>query len=185
MKIGIDISQVVYGTGVSFYTKELVKNLLKVDRENEYVLFGGYLRRKRDLTSFVASLAGHFQTRLIPFPPVVANLLWNKLHIIKFEGLAGKVDVYHSSDWAQAPSKAFKVTTVHDVAPFKFPKLTPKIIVNVHTARFKRIAEDVDRVIVPSRTTKNDLIEMGLEESRIKVVYEAPVKISSRKSLKR
>ena len=37
MRIGIDVSQVVYGTGVSNYTKELVKNLLKVDKENEYV----------------------------------------------------------------------------------------------------------------------------------------------------
>lgn len=174
MKIGLDISQAVYGTGVSFYTKELVKNLLKVDRENEYVLFGGYLRRKRDLTSFVASLAGRFQTRLILFPPVMANLLWNRLHILKFENLAGKVDVYHSSDWAQAPSQAFKVTTIHDLVPFKFPKLAPKSIVNTHTARFKRIVEEVDRVIVPSRATKKDLLEMGMDEGRIRVIYEAP-----------
>jgi len=174
MKIGIDISQVVYGTGVSIYTKELVKSLLKVDHENEYILFGGYLRRKGDLTSFVSSLAGRFQTRLIPFPPVVANLLWNRLHILKFEDIAGKIDVYHSSDWAQAPSDAFKVTTIHDLAPFKFPRLTPKSIISAHTARLKWVVKEVDRVIVPSFSTKADLVELGIEERRIRVIYEAP-----------
>ena len=43
MKIGIDISQVPYGTGVSYYTKELIRSLLEVDKENECLLFGGYL----------------------------------------------------------------------------------------------------------------------------------------------
>ena len=42
MKIGIDVSQVPYGTGVSYYTKELIRSLLEVDKENEYLLFGGY-----------------------------------------------------------------------------------------------------------------------------------------------
>lgn len=38
MKIAIDISQIVYGTGVSVYTKSLVENLLKIDEDNEYLL---------------------------------------------------------------------------------------------------------------------------------------------------
>ena len=41
MKIAIDISQIVYGTGVSTYTENLIKNLLKIDKENEYLLFCG------------------------------------------------------------------------------------------------------------------------------------------------
>ena len=52
MKIGIDVSSVVYGTGVSIYTRNLVKNLLSIDKENEYLLFGGTLRRKDDLDIF-------------------------------------------------------------------------------------------------------------------------------------
>ena len=46
MKIGIDITQVIYGTGVSVYTKNLVKELLKLDTKNQYLLFGGSLRQK-------------------------------------------------------------------------------------------------------------------------------------------
>ena len=40
MRIGIDISQIDYHGGVAIYTQELVRNLVALDRENEYVLFG-------------------------------------------------------------------------------------------------------------------------------------------------
>ena len=49
MRICIDVSQAVYGTGVGDYTKNLVTHLLRVDSENEYVLFGGALRRRGEL----------------------------------------------------------------------------------------------------------------------------------------
>jgi glycosyltransferase involved in cell wall biosynthesis len=177
MKIGIDISQVPYGTGVSYYTKELIRSLLEVDRENEYLLFGGYLRRRKDLTSFSSSLSGKFSSRFYPFPPTLADIVWNRLHLLKIERFMGKVDVYHSSDWAQAPSDAFKVTTVHDLAPIKFPKLTHKRIISAHYARLKWVVKEVDRVIVPSEATKNDLLELGMNEEKIRVIYEAASKV--------
>lgn len=43
MRIAIDISQIVYGTGVSQYTENLVRHLLKIDKNNRYVLFGSSL----------------------------------------------------------------------------------------------------------------------------------------------
>lgn len=44
MRIGIDVSQVVYkGTGVGSYTENLVKNLIKIDDSNQYILFGKVL----------------------------------------------------------------------------------------------------------------------------------------------
>jgi len=177
MKIGIDISQVPYGTGVSVYTKELVRSLLEVDKENEYLLFGGYLRRRKDLAGFASSLSGRFNARFFPFPPTLADILWNRLHLLKIERFMGKVDVYHSSDWAQAPSDAFKVTTIHDLAPIKFPKLTPKRIISAHYARLKWVVNEVDRVIVPSQATKNDLLELGINEKKIRVIYEAASKV--------
>lgn len=180
MKIGIDVSQVIYGKGVSFYTRNLVENLLSVDKENEYVLFGGSLRRKKDLESFASSLAGKFTTRFVLFPPTLANIVWNRLHLFTIERFIGKVDVYHSSDWAQAPSEAFRVTTIHDIAPFKFPELNPggiRNILSAHKARLKWVEAEVDRVIVPSEATKKDLVELGMDEGKIRVIYEAPGKV--------
>lgn len=175
MKIGIDISQVVYKTGVSHYLTNLVKNLLLIDKQNEYILFAGTLRRRKDIINTLDEFKGNFSKKICPFPPTVSNLLWNSLHVFPIERLIGKVDVFHSSDWAQPPTKAYKVTTVHDLAPLKFPKNTHPKIVKVHKRRLKWITKEVDKIIVPSKATKADLIDLKIEEKRICVIPEAPI----------
>lgn len=179
MRIGIDVSQVVYGTGVAEYTKLLLKNLSRIDVENEYVLYGGSLRQGKRLQFMISNLllGNNFSLKQYPIPPTLADLIWNRLHIFKIENLIGKVDVFHSSDWTQAPSDAFKVTTVHDLAPILFPHLTPRKIVHTHLVRLTRVKEEVDRVIVPSQATRMDLIKFGVDEEKIRVVLEAPAEI--------
>ncbi len=174
MRVGIDISQVVYGTGVSTYTKRLVENLLKYYKDTEYVLFGGSLRRTADLKQFFNELRGNFEKKKYPLPPYLTNILWNKLHILPIEAFIGKVDVFHSSDWTQPPTSAFKVTTVHDLSHLKYPKLSHPKIISAQNARLKWVRKEVNRVIVPSITTKNDLIEEGFDGNIIRIIPEAP-----------
>ena len=171
MRIAIDISQIVYGTGVSDYTKNLVENLLKIDKEDDYVLFAGTLRRKQDILDVFP------QSKVFPIPPTLSNLLWNRLHILPIEKLIGQVDVFHTSDWAEPPSKAFKVTTVHDLAPFLYPNLFPRDlirnIVDAHKHRILWVKEETKRVIVPTKATKEDLMSLGFDEKIIRVIPEA------------
>lgn len=175
MKIAIDASQIIYGTGVSRYIENLILNLLKIDKENEYLVFGGSLRRRHELLSKVLRLGvGRDSTKIFSLPPTLVDIIWNKLHILPIEKLIGKVDVLHTSDWTEPPSKAFKVTTVHDLTPIKFPRITPPVILSAHRRRLKWIARESDRIIVPSINTKNDLIEYGFDESIIRVTPEAP-----------
>lgn len=174
MKIGIDISQIVYETGVSNYTKELVRNLLKVDSDNEYVLFGGALRQLGTLKEFLGGTSGNFSSKVFPIPPTLADVIWNRLHILPIEKLIGDTEVFHSSDWTQPPSSSFKVTTIHDLAPIRFPKLTPQKIYEAHKARLSWVKKEVDRIIVPSNATKNEMLKIGFEEAKIRVIPEAP-----------
>jgi hypothetical protein len=171
MRIAIDISQVVYETGVSHYVRNLVSNLLKIDDKNEYVLFGGTLRRKSDILGVFP------QARVFPLPPVAADFIWNRLHILPIEKFVGKVDVFHSSDWAEAPSSAFKVTTIHDLAPLLYPNLFPRDIirniVSAHKRRLSWVAKESKRLIVPSNATKDDLINLGFDEDMVRVIPEA------------
>jgi glycosyltransferase involved in cell wall biosynthesis len=173
MRIGIDVSQVVYGTGVSVYTKELVKSLLKVDKKNEYVLFGGSLRRRGELKKFISTLEGNYSTKIVPLSPSVADFLWNRLHWGKPEWFLGKIDIFHSSDWTQPPTNAYKVTTVHDLSFFKYPKITPKKIISAQQRRMSRVLKEVDKVIVPSEATKKDLLDLGFDEEKVRVIPEA------------
>ena len=177
MKIAIDISQVMYGTGVSVYTQNLVENLLKIDTANKYILFGGSLRRFKELNSLMTSIGvtvhGNSKLKLYPIPPTMADLIWNKLHILPIEALTGKVDVFHSSDWTQPPSEAFKVTTIHDLVPLKYPEISHPSVTATHKARLKWVVKEVDRVIVPSKITAADVAELGIDKNKIRIIPEA------------
>jgi len=172
MRIAIDISQIVYGTGVSVYTKNLVENLLNLDRKNEYILFAGVLRKRQDIKRFVRNLKGNYKTKILPIPPKLSDILFNKIHFVGIEKFIGKQDVFHSSDWTQPSYDGFKVTTVHDLSPLLFPKSTPKNIYSAHKDRIKWVLKEVDRIIVPSGQTKKDLVKIGADEKIIRVIHE-------------
>ena len=168
VKIAIDISQIVYGTGVSTYTENLVKSLLKLDTDDEYILFAGAFRRRGDIL-------GKFpQTKVFPIPPVAADLIWNKLHVFPIEKLIGNVDVFHTSDWAEPPSSAFKVTTVHDLYALKYPKMVHPKVLEVHKRKLSWVIRESRRIIVPSNSTKGDLTDLGVDGSIIRIIPEAP-----------
>jgi glycosyltransferase involved in cell wall biosynthesis len=168
MKIAIDISQIVYGTGVSTYTKQLVKSLLKVDTENEYKLFAGVLQRHMDVLDVFP------QAKTFPIPPIIADIIWNRFHILPIEKLIGNIDVLHTSDWTEPPSSAHKVTTVHDLYPLKFPRMVDPKVVAVLKRKISWVIKESKLVIVPSLSTKIDLVNLGIKEDFIRTVPEAP-----------
>ena len=79
MKIGIDISQIVYGTGVSKYTEYLVENLLKIDKRNQYILFGSSLRQTEKLIRFKEKFLENknVQFKIVKLPPKILEFIWN------------------------------------------------------------------------------------------------------------
>ena len=169
MRIGIDVSQMAYkGTGVANYTKNLVKNLLRIDQENEYVFFFASLRRKPPRLP---------NLRAFRIPPTLLEFLWNRLHLFPIEWFIGKVDVFLSSDWTQPPTlKAKKVTTVHDLSPWKYPRTFPSKIVAVHKRRMKWVKKECEAIICDSKATKRDMIKiLGIPRSKLKVVYPGGV----------
>jgi len=174
MKIAIDLSPILYGTGVSHYRENLVRNLLKIDKTNEYLLYGGSFRRFNELKDRIKKLSKDQEVKTFPIPPTLADIIWNKLHILPIEKLIGSVNLVHTSDWAEPPSIFPKITTIHDLIPLKFPKVTPPVIVAAHKERLKWVKKESKRIIVPSQTTKNDLVEFGFNEDIIRVIYEAP-----------
>lgn len=176
MKIGIDISQIIYGTGVSNYTRNLVTALLKLDKQNEYVLFGGTLRRTGELQDFHARLSSKNQLKIFPFSPTIADFIWNRLHILPIENFVGNVDVFHSSDWAQPPKRRAKlVTTIHDLVPVLYPESSHPKIVAVHKRRLVWVKKEVDHIITVSNATKQDIVNhLGIPPEKVSVVAEAP-----------
>ncbi len=174
MKLAIDVSQVVYNTGVSDYTRELVTRL----PTDGLVKFGFSIRKRHELSGAVNG------AKVIPVPPIFTDLVFNQTRILSLEDLVGGVDLYHSSDWIQIRSKAKKVTTIHDMAPFLFPSEHTTDIVAVHSRRMKIVLQECDHFICVSNNTAKDLVRLfGVPKSRISVIYEAlPSKFKTKPS---
>jgi glycosyltransferase involved in cell wall biosynthesis len=174
MKIAIDVSQSIYGTGVSQYTKHLITHLLRQDSKNKYVLFGGSLRRKKELDAWINRLSPH-QSRTYYLSPNFLHLLWNTFHLLPVETLTGKVDLIHTSDWTEPPSKIPKVTTVHDLNFLVDPKFAHPEIRSVQSKRLFWVAKESAGIIAVSRATKRDLMDhFKIDSDRIEVIYEGP-----------
>ena len=175
MKIGIDISQIVYqGSGVDSYTRNLVKSLFTLDKKNEYILFGSSLRRKKIYLDFYNSLKIH--NKILPkfysYPLTFLNQLWNNLHVLDIERFIGKIQIFHTSDWIEAPARCAKVTTVHDLIAFKFPQFLDPLIVKTQRARMEWVRRDGTFIIADSENTKNDIVELiKIPAANIAVVY--------------
>lgn len=164
IKVGLDISQIAHLGGVSVYTQNLAEGLAR-SKNLEMVYFYSSLRKPyknkfKNVKSF----------RL---PPTLFEMLFNKWRNVNIERFIGPIDVFHSSDWIQPPTKAKKVTTFHDVVPIKFPQWSHPKIVSVHKRRLKLVEQEVDIVIAVSETTKKDLLELTkIPKEKIVVIYE-------------
>lgn len=166
LKIGMDISQLSHVGGVVTYTSNLTQEFSK-NEGVEMVYFYSSLRKKYkgDLKNI----------RKYSLPPVLFEMLFNRLRNVPIEKFIGFVDVFHSSDWIQPPSKAKKVTTYHDVIPLKYPEWSHPKIVEVHRRRLKLVEKEIDYVIAVSESTKKDLLEIShIPKEKITVIYEGP-----------
>lgn len=189
MKIGIDISQIVYeGTGVARYVKNIVLELVK-NHQHEYILFASSWRTRSKIETFcnqARRVNPDIKIVLLPFPPIFLDILWNRLHIIPVESFTGEVDIFWSSDWAQPPlKKAVGVTTVFDIIYLLFPAETqnrPEVniskisfranIVQTQKRRMDRVRRECSAIICDSQSAKNDLVKyLKIKENKIFVVY--------------
>lgn len=176
MKIGIDISQIVYGTGVSVYTQNLVKALLTIDRRNNYLLLGGSWRRQGELRRFVRECRQirKVRSRILPFPPTLADFFWNKLHVLPIERLVGLVDVFHASDWTQPPAKRARlVTTIHDLGFLEWPESVHPQVLAAQKRRLEWVKKEADLVIAVSEATKKEVAErLEIPEKKVMAIHE-------------
>lgn len=178
IKIGIDISQVAHSGGVGVYTQNLAKHLSEL-KDLELVFFYSSLRKKYH--------GGLKNVKKFRLPPTLFEMLFNRWRNVPIEKFIGPLDIFHSSDWMQPPSKAKKVTTYHDVIPIKYPQWSHPKIVKVHKRRLQIVEREIDMVIAVSAATKKDLLEVTqIPAEKIAVIYEAAgdhFKVQSQKAI--
>ena len=174
MRLGIDISAVVYGTGVSRYTSNLVRSLVPLLSNDQLILFGSSLRQKPVLENFVNSLPPSITPRIHAYPPSLVSVLFNTLHV-DISRLTGPLDVFHAWDWyIPAIKHGALVSTVHDLALFKFPDTAHPSIKKHHQRTLELLKAHAVMIIAVSRSTKMDLVNLfHFDPQRIVVIPEA------------
>ncbi|OGE16963.1 hypothetical protein A3F00_02985 [Candidatus Daviesbacteria bacterium RIFCSPHIGHO2_12_FULL_37_11] len=176
IKVGMDISQIAHFGGVPVYTRELSSNLQK-QKTLEMVYFFSSLRR-----TYHGSLKGVKKFKL---PPALFEMLFNRLRNVGIEHFIGPIDIFHSSDWTQPPSKAKKVTTYHDVVPLKYPQWSHPKITAVQRRRLRIVESEIDMVICVSESTKKDLLTISrIPKEKTVVIYEGVSEIFKPQDIK-
>jgi len=180
MKIGIDCRTILnpHGgeqAGVGHYTYYLVKNLLEIDRENEYVLF--FDSRFKNIAEF--QKYKNVTIRFFPFYQYKKYLPITYSHMLISAVLnREKLDVFHSpANIIPLSYSKPSVVTVHDLGIYKFPDFFPKKFLSNQAFATKvlvpRSLIKVKKIIAVSKNTKKDIIEeFGINEEKIEVVYE-------------
>jgi glycosyltransferase involved in cell wall biosynthesis len=169
MRIGIDASRALRArpTGTERYSLELIKALLALETEHEFILYTPTRMLDRN---FMAPRA-----RVVVIPSrMPGGRLWTHTAL-------GPYTRRHRPDVLFVPAHVLpllgprpSVVTVHDLGYEYFPEAHPareRWYLRWSTRRHGRVAA---RVIADSQATKNDLVRLyGVDPERIHVVYPA------------
>jgi glycosyltransferase involved in cell wall biosynthesis len=175
MRIGID-ARIIFKRGVGRYIENLVKNLLVIDRDNEYFI---YLDRRSSLNEYIAAK----NARLIRLNTDSAYIY--EQFLLPAQAALDRIDVLHGTDNTLPFINPFyhgkKIVTIHDtmyVRPLKKavakPTLKQKAIDIYNKVSIPLSARIADAVITVSDYSKSDIIKhTGVKEDKVSVIYEA------------
>ncbi|HPF98757.1 MAG TPA: glycosyltransferase family 1 protein [Kiritimatiellia bacterium] len=169
MRIGIDARWIFpQVSGIGTYTRELIRELAALDRQNEYVLFFQDARIADDVTGAARlSDAPNFSTRLLDYG--VFSPAGQARFPAELRGL--NLDVFHSPNY-MLPLFAFPkgrpgdlrcVVTIHDVIPLLFPDHAPRSrktrMFPVYRWLMQQVGARADVIVTVSESSRRDVLE--------------------------
>ncbi|MFA5128889.1 MAG: glycosyltransferase family 1 protein [Patescibacteria group bacterium] len=183
MRIGIDCRTILnpgYGeaAGVGHYTFFLIKNLLKIDKKNEYVLFFDNLLSKDAAEEMIVG-APNVKIKFFPFHQYKHYLPFAFSHLLTANAIEKeKLDVFHSPAYTLPLAyKGKSVVTVHDLAIYKNPEWFPKKFLIGQNFSTKTLVpkslKKAEKIIAVSKNTKKDITEIfKINPGKVEVIYE-------------
>jgi glycosyltransferase involved in cell wall biosynthesis len=178
VKIGIDARTILNpekgdAIGVGHYTYQLIRHLLQIDRENEYVLFFDFRVREKDVKKFTRP---NVKIKFYPFSDYKKYLPGAYNEILGTATLAREnLDVIHAtSPMSRIPAsyRGKTVVTIHDLAVYKVPDVFPQLMKTKTRAVLNLMAGKADKIIAVSNSTKKDVMDIfKCPEENVKVIY--------------
>ena len=171
MRLGFDLRPFLREeTGVGKYLRNLLFELAKIDRTNEYFLFSSSWKDR-----FPDEKIPPFERREFRdcrFPVRTLNWLWRKRRRPSLDFFfRTELDLVHSATPLIVPTRGKKVITVHDLFFMDFPDQAGweagKVFFRLAAASFR----NADGIVTPSTVTAIAIISrFAVDEKKLKVI---------------
>lgn len=155
-------------TGIEYYTVNLVKSLLALDKKNEYQLI-----HSANIQSELDDLASSYL--LLPKPDFFSGRFLASL-LLNHQKLSSHFDIVHcpshEAPFSRKLPRSKTILTIHDLTPLLFPRFQKFRRVFYFRHVLPRLLKQVDLVITDSRSSRRDLEKhYRLPKEKIAVVY--------------
>jgi glycosyltransferase involved in cell wall biosynthesis len=159
--------------GIGVYTLNLIKNLARLDSNNEYLICGNSFAKRIDagVTSFF-SQHQNFTFRYRRIPGKIMKTFGVKIPILSLDSLFGSCDIYHETNYIPLRHKGKIVLTIYDMTYKTCPQTLSKKTLPYLDNNLYRAVSKADKLIAISNSTKEDLIKyFDVPTNKISVVY--------------
>jgi glycosyltransferase involved in cell wall biosynthesis len=171
LRVVVDVTPLALPrTGIGNYVLGMLRGLTEVGGGNEIVAFSAVAPPgKRRIEEALDGLP--VERRLILVPPKSHwwRTAWSRLGRGPVEHLAGRLDVFHFSDWMYPPQRAgVRATTIHDLVPLRHPDWVHPQTYRMHSRKYEHAARTCDLIVVNSEFTADEVVELlGFPRERI------------------
>lgn len=173
--IGIDIRMLARGnkSGIEEYTSELLEHMLPLDSDIRFKLF--YNGLKKESLDFKWLDLPNVELKEFRIPNRLLDGTFRFFDYPKVDRLLGGVDKFFSPHifLSSVGKKCEKIVTFHDLSFEKYPEFYSSQKNFWHFSMDpRRQAEQADKIIAVSASTKQDLVEIyKIAPEKIKVIY--------------
>lgn len=162
------------GGGIKEYLYNLVSQISKLDKENDYIIYVlkdqyDYIKRSIDLP---------YKIKKVPYDSTLLGIIKRSLYSQSFwyaEEESECFDIFHSP-FFYAPKfrKAKLLITAHDLRLYRYPRTYHFLRYVFLKYAVKNSLKRADRIISISEFTKKEIIELcDIDQNKIVVIHEA------------
>jgi glycosyltransferase involved in cell wall biosynthesis len=162
-------------TGIGNYTLGMLEGVVQAGAgQHELVAFSlAGPRGNRRIKEALGDLDVDRRQLVVPPSSHTWRTAWSRLGFPKVERLAGKLDVFHFSDWMYpAQSGGLRTTTVYDLSPLHHPEWVAPLTRRMHGRKYANAVETSDLIFAISNFTADDVAQtLRFPRERIRVAY--------------
>ena len=176
MRIVVDVTPLsIQRTGIGNYLVGMLHGLAQsIGEQDQLVAFApAGPCRKRVIEDVLDGLPVERRILLVPPSAHTWRTAWSRLGRGPVEWLAGRLDVFHFSDWMYPPQRAgLRTTTIYDLIPVHFPEWVAPLTRRMHSRKYRNAARTCDVIFAISSYTADDAAEtLRFPRERVLVAY--------------